>query len=93
MNYVYIIYSKAANKFYTGKTSNVQDRLYEHNKGKVRSTKAGVPWQLVYYEAFINSTDAGREEIFLKSGKGRDRIKYLLENTVKETDVSIQTEE
>ncbi len=93
MYFVYILYSKCLNKFYTGKTSDINVRLVEHNNNKVRSTKAGVPWQLVYYEAFLNSTDAGREELFLKTGKGRERVKYLLKNTVNNCDLSIITEE
>jgi hypothetical protein len=31
------------------------------------------------YEAFFNKKDALREERFLKSGKGRERIKRLFE--------------
>lgn len=62
---------------YKGSTSDLKARLLKHNKGDVLSTKAGCPWKLIYYEAFINKTDALREEKFLKSGKGRERIKYL----------------
>jgi len=52
-------------------------RFTEHNQGKVTSTKSGCPWNIIYYEAFTNKTDALREELFLKSGKGKERIKYL----------------
>jgi predicted GIY-YIG superfamily endonuclease len=48
-----------------------------------------MPWLLVYQEAFANKTDARREELFLKSGKGKERIKYLLQETLlqsKQTD-------
>jgi hypothetical protein len=44
--------------------------------------EADRPWRLVYYEAFLSKTDARREELFLKSGKGRERIKYLLQDVV-----------
>ena len=43
-----------------------------------RFTRSNGPWKLVYYEAFLNKEDARREELFLKSGKGKERIKYLL---------------
>jgi hypothetical protein len=36
----------------------------------------------IYYEAFSNKEDASREEMFLKSGKGRERIKWLLKSTL-----------
>ncbi len=78
MYYVYILYSVKRNKLYKGFTENLKQRFGEHNRGKVLSTKSGVPWHLIYYEAFISKTDARREEIFLKTGKGRERIRWLL---------------
>ena len=84
MNYVYILISKKNSKLYKGVTSDIKKRIYEHNQGKVKTTKSGIPWVLVYYEGFYNKTDALREEIFLKSGKGRERIQYLLKHTMEE---------
>lgn len=78
MYYVYIIKSKKNGKLYKGYTEDLKRRLSEHNKKKVKSTKSCVPWKLVYYEAFCFKSDAKREETFLKSGKGRERIKWLL---------------
>mgnify|MGYP001603299370 FL=1 len=80
MYYVYILKSQRHGKLYKGSTSDMKRRLNEHNGGKVISTKSGTPWQLIYYEAFLHKTDALREEIFLKSGKGKERIKYLLQS-------------
>jgi len=83
MNYVYILYSHKLKKIYKGCTTDLKTRLTNHNIGRVRSTKKGKPWELIYYEAFINKIDSRREELFLKSGKGRERVKYLLQNTIK----------
>ena len=82
MYYVYILYSKTLNKLYKGFTANLKNRIKQHNNQQVKSTKSGTPWMLVYYQSFINKTDALREELFLKSGKGKERIKYLLTNTL-----------
>jgi putative endonuclease len=82
MYYVYIILSKTNGKLYKGFSSDLKRRIWEHNHGKVISTKAWLPWKLIYYEAFSDKTDALREELFLKSGKGKGRIKYLLESTL-----------
>lgn len=82
MDYVYLLHSKKNNKIYKGSTADLKKRLGQHNKGQVSSTKLGVPWELIYYEAFSNKTDALREELFLKSGKGKERIKYLLGETL-----------
>jgi len=81
MYYVYILKSKKTAKLYKGSTEDLKNRLNEHNRGKVKSTKSGCPWGLVYYEAFENKKLARREELFLKTGKGRERVKFLLEST------------
>ncbi|HEY4488713.1 MAG TPA: GIY-YIG nuclease family protein [Candidatus Paceibacterota bacterium] len=78
MYYVYILRSEKNGKLYKGLTEDLRRRLDEHNSGHSGFTKSGAPWKLVYYEAFISRRDARREELFLKSGKGKERIKYLL---------------
>lgn len=82
MYYIYLLYSKKTDKIYKGFTEDLKSRFEQHNKSQVFSTKFSVPWKLLYYEAFMNKTDALREEIFLKSGKGRERIKYLLNESL-----------
>ena len=83
MFYVYVLSSDSAKRLYKGLTSDLRRRLKEHNSGHVSATKGYRPWRLVYYEAFIDKKDAESEEKFLKSGKGRERLKYLLEYTVR----------
>jgi len=83
MFYVYIIYSSRHRQIYKGFTKDLKSRLKEHNCGRVKSTKSRKPWKLLYYESFVNEIDARREELFLKSGKGKERVKYLLEETLK----------
>jgi putative endonuclease len=83
MHYVYILYSEKIRKRYVGSTSDLRERIERHNSGKSVFTSKGIPWELLYYEAFISKNDALKEEKFLKSGKGRERIKYLLENSLK----------
>ena len=82
MYYVYILQSEKTGKLYKGSSEDLKRRLKEHNGGNVPSTKSGTPWELVYYAAFKNKTDARSEELFLKSGKGRERIQYLLRSTL-----------
>ncbi len=80
MYYTYILYSKKLTKYYVGHTENLKERFKQHNNKMVPFTSRGVPWKLVYYEAFIEKDDAIKEERFLKTGKGRERRKYLLSN-------------
>ena len=78
MYYVYILKSEKNGKLYKGMTQDLKRRVKEHNSDGSSFTSYNGPWKLVYYEAFLNKGDAQREELFLKSGKGKERIKYLL---------------
>lgn len=82
MFYVYILRSLKDQKLYIGKTTNLKERFKRHQMGKVLATKNRLPIELVFYEAFKNKTDAGRDELFFKSGYGReilkDKLKYSL---------------
>lgn len=82
MYYVYVLLSQSTHDLYKGSCADLKKRYAQHNSGLVKSTKSSVPWSLIYFEGFTNKTDALKEELFLKSGKGRTRLKYLLENTI-----------
>ncbi|MBI2443631.1 MAG: GIY-YIG nuclease family protein [Candidatus Magasanikbacteria bacterium] len=82
MFYVYILFSTKLQKRYIGCTADLKQRLVQHNKSKVPFTSRGIPWQLIYYEAFQNKQDALEEEKFLKSGRGRERLMFLLKQTM-----------
>jgi putative endonuclease len=76
MPVTYILQSKSNNKFYVGSSreEDPNDRLSEHNAGRVRSTKSGRPWEIRHTEAFENYTEARKRELFLKTGVGRKWI-------------------
>jgi putative endonuclease len=80
MYYVYILKSERNGKLYKGSTGDLRRRIKEHNTGKSVFTKNNGPWKLIYYEAFLSKKDARKEELFLKSGKGKERIKFLFNN-------------
>ncbi len=81
--YVYTLFSLKDNKFYTGFTTNLKDRLSRHARGEVKSTIKRRPFKLIHYEYFINEDDAKAREVFLKSGFGRDNFKKALQRTLK----------
>lgn len=83
MYYVYVLQSEKDGKLYVGKTADLKKRLQRHNSGSVSSTKTRKPFQLLFYEAFKNKTDAGRDESFYKSGFGREALKSKLKYTLK----------
>ncbi|MGN6494663.1 MAG: GIY-YIG nuclease family protein [Agriterribacter sp.] len=56
-------------------TSNVENRLKEHNSRKTKSTKAYVPWELCFFEKLNTRVEARQREVYLKSGIGKEYIK------------------
>jgi len=71
MFYVYVIYSNLFDRYYVGMTKNLENRLIEHNSGKMKSTKAFIPWILVHNELFETRILARQREKYLKSAAGR----------------------
>jgi len=68
---VYIIFSESFDRFYVGMSSNVKNRLKEHNSKSVKSTKAFVPWKLIHIEKFETRIEARKREKYLKTAAGR----------------------
>ena len=73
--YVYVLNSQKFSRLYIGQTKKLQERLKEHNSGKVHSTKYYKPWELIGYEIFKTRQDARKRENYLKSLKNKN---YLL---------------
>jgi len=80
--YVYVLRSDKSGQLYTGSTNDLRKRLSEHNFGHSTYTKPRGPYELIYYEACINSTDAYAREKYLKTGTGKryltNRLKRFL---------------
>ena len=66
MYYVYVLKSKKDYNTYIGSTNDLRRRFHEHQEGKVQSTKARRPFELVYYEAYKSEQDARHREFALK---------------------------
>jgi len=64
--YTYILHSKTTGRFYCGITNDTSKRLKEHNAGKCRSTKNGVPWEHLYTVEFDTREQAHELEIKIK---------------------------
>ena len=77
--YIYILYSTTKDRYYIGQTNNIEKRLLRHNNKEVRSTKHGVPWNLVYQETFLTRSEAIKRERYLKSLKSRVFIEKLID--------------
>lgn len=78
--YVYVLQSEKDNQFYTGYTHNVNQRVTQHNAGKVQSTKNRTPLKLIYWEGCLNQKDALHREKYLKTAWGKRYLKNRLKN-------------
>jgi len=78
MFYTYILKSQKSGRWYTGSTNDLRKRLKQHNEGKSTWTKSKGPWDLIYYEAFLNEEDSRSREKYLKSGMGKRYLKNRL---------------
>ena len=79
MYYAYILKSLKDQKYYYGHTSNLENRLKEHNNGKVRATKGRRPFIIHYYETFSSKSGAAKREFFFKTIEG---YRFLKENKI-----------
>ena len=79
MYFVYVLFSAMHKRTYVGQTNNLESRLRMHNSGRVRSTKAHVPWRIIHTKTFATRAEAMAREHHLKSPLGRIYLHNLLE--------------
>ena len=86
MFHVYVLQTIAKPwKLYTGFTGRaIDERVRDHNLGKVEATRQHRPWQVMYYESYLDEEDARTRERQIKQygstwGHLKSRIKNSLE--------------
>ncbi len=87
MHYVYVLRSLKDNGFYIGYSANLRKRFSEHVTGGFCYVSSR-PWQLIYYEAYLNQADALGRERYLKSGAERRFLKAQLRHYLSEKPLS-----
>jgi len=66
VTYTYIVRCKD-NSLYTGYTTDIKNRVNNHNNGKgAKYTKGRRPVELVYFETFESKSEALKKEIAIK---------------------------
>ncbi|MCG2715950.1 MAG: GIY-YIG nuclease family protein [Candidatus Marinimicrobia bacterium] len=78
MYQVYVLKSVTDNFHYIGHTKDISLRLNEHNRGKVRSTKAHRPYTVIYTENYWTKSAAQKREYYLKRGEGNQWLRNHL---------------
>ena len=76
---VYILRSLKDGRLYTGYTSNLENRLRDHNTGHTKSLRNRKPLKLVYFEEFETKKEAMARERFFKTPEGGALKKKLME--------------
>jgi putative endonuclease len=57
--------------------------MRQHSEGNSFATSYRGPWKLIYYEAYVEQSDALGGEKYLKSGGGRRFLQLQLKNYLK----------
>ena len=81
MFFCYILHSESFDRFYVGHCEDLAARLKRHNGKAVTSTKAYVPWVLVYFETFPSRSEAVARETMIKKKKSRAYIQSLIKSS------------
>mgnify|MGYP002639294280 CR=1 FL=1 len=86
--YLYILKSPNCKRPYLGSSSNLENRIIEHNKGTTKSTKNKGPWSIDYYFEFDNLQKAKKIETIIKNKKikiTKENIKKIIESLPNKT--------
>ena len=71
---VYILHSNSLKKYYTGYSSDVEERFKKHNLGFSTFTSTGTPWEIIWTSIFMQKSDALKLE---KKIKKRGARRYM----------------
>ena len=74
----YVVGSADGSYLYKGSARDLQNRLKDHQAGRVSRTKNRRPLQLMFFRYFSTYTEARAFENDLKSGAGRAWLKEQL---------------
>ncbi len=74
MYFVYVLWSSKLRKRYVGSAGELQHRLSDHNNGKNRFTKGGIPWILIHNEEYPGLSMARKREFFSEEWHGKNVV-------------------
>jgi len=76
--FVYVLFSEKDKRTYVGSTDNLRRRIAQHNAGLVKSTKFRRPLKLVYFENYIDLSEARMKEKYYKCCSCRKKLAIIL---------------
>jgi len=83
---VYVLHSEADGMLYAGFSTDLEQRLTDHARGKIRSTAPRRPLRLVHVEYYLARSDALRREKYFKTTKGKRTLRLILSDTLDAVD-------
>jgi predicted GIY-YIG superfamily endonuclease len=69
--YYFYILKCSDGSYYSASTTNLENRIKAHNKGRSPHTAKHKPWTLVTYQSFSEKNRAHSFEPYLKSHSGK----------------------
>jgi putative endonuclease len=79
---VYVLQSQRDLLLYHGFTTNLEQRIRNHNAGKTISTSKRRPLKIIYCEFFLSKKDAIRRESYFKTTQGKRMLKLIIRETL-----------
>ena len=81
MYWIYLLENQNDKGWYIGYTSNLKQRITNHQAGiGGKTTSQRERWKLIYCEGYVRKEDAMGRERYLKSGSGRTYLKKQMKN-------------
>ena len=78
MYYFYVLYSLKDGRLYKGSSSDLLERMLQHNAGRTKSTKHRRPLILIYFEKHDDKETAMKRERWSKTLEGGKQLKEML---------------
>lgn len=78
--HAYALYNRENDKIYIGQTSDIVQRVIDHNekRGNHYTARYQGEWELIYKESVATRSEALRREKQLKSFRGREFLKQYI---------------
>ncbi len=78
MHYFYVLYSLKDGRLYKGYSSNLPQRVLQHEAGRTPSTKHRRPLILLYFEEYKDKSMALKRESWSKTLEGGAALRKIL---------------
>jgi putative endonuclease len=79
---IYVLFSEKDAMLYVGYSSNLHNRILNHNSGGTKSTASRRPLKLIFCEFYLFEKDARNREKYLKTTAGKRALKLMLRSTL-----------